>query len=465
MVVAQAKLNPLTRRQERAQDEIDRLVASRQQTPEATKRLDDLKEILAVLSGLEAKTADELDHYLALADDVLRRKRPFDRSLFKDAVGPVTAEQLYVNQKISDLISNAEMEQSDYRRGGKLNVFFGEEKRYFGAKISVFIFNTMVLIGSTLGLLGVLHWIAETESLPHEVERTLFHLSVNPAHVFADDAERNQLHAAHEKNGDKNRGPAANPLRGIGKETQKEGVDNSEEREPEHEETSPDREPQGREGKGDDGVDREADHFRKGIVGRTSETRLAFIGHGDLSIADPAHHSAEKAVPLRHAQKRVDDLTIHEAEVARVGRNGSARYAMDESIKNFCAPEFERALARPLGALRVGDVITFLPAREHRLDQFRRILQVGIHDHDRITRGVFESGGGGNLLPEIARETQAAHARVGARQLVQDARGFILAAVVHEDELERAGALQAIRDLSETAMRFRQNGRFVVARE
>jgi len=71
----------------------------------------------------------------------------------------VTAEQLYVNQKISDLVSNAEMEQSDYRRGGKLNVFFGEEKRYFGFVVDLFVFNTIVLIGSTLGLLGILHWI------------------------------------------------------------------------------------------------------------------------------------------------------------------------------------------------------------------------------------------------------------------------------------------------------------------
>jgi hypothetical protein len=71
----------------------------------------------------------------------------------------VTAEQLYVNQKVSDLISNAEMEQSDYRRSGKLNVFFGEEKRYLGMKIDLFFFNTLVLVGSTLALLGILHWI------------------------------------------------------------------------------------------------------------------------------------------------------------------------------------------------------------------------------------------------------------------------------------------------------------------
>ena len=84
-----------------------------------------MKEILAILSGLEAQTAQGVDRYLHIIDEALNRKRPFDRALFKDASGPVTAEQLYVNQKISDLISNAEMEQNDYRRGGKPNVFFG----------------------------------------------------------------------------------------------------------------------------------------------------------------------------------------------------------------------------------------------------------------------------------------------------------------------------------------------------
>jgi hypothetical protein len=159
MVVAQAKLNPLTARQERTQAQIDSLIAKHDSSPDANKRLDELKETLAILSGLEAKTANQLDMYLTMVDEILKGKRRFDRELFKGAVGPITAEQLYVNQKVSDLISNAEMEQSDYRRGGKLNVFFGEEKRYFGFKVDLFVFNTIVLIASTLGLLGVLHWI------------------------------------------------------------------------------------------------------------------------------------------------------------------------------------------------------------------------------------------------------------------------------------------------------------------
>jgi hypothetical protein len=158
IVVAQDKLNPLTQLRDRA-DTMIKKVAREAQTPTEKKRLDDLKETLALLSGLEAKSPAEIDRYLGVAKEILDGKRPFMRGLFKDAVGPVTAEQLYVNQKISDLISNAEMEQNDYRRGGKPNVFFGLEKRYFGIKFVVFAFNIAVLIGSTLVLLGLLHWI------------------------------------------------------------------------------------------------------------------------------------------------------------------------------------------------------------------------------------------------------------------------------------------------------------------
>jgi ABC transport system ATP-binding/permease protein len=169
MVLAQAKLNPLTSRQDRAQREIDRIVARHRQDSAEAKRLEDLKETLALLSGLEAKSVGELDRYLGLVDQILDRKRPFDRTLFKDAAGPVTAEQIYINQKVSDLISNAEMEQSDYRRGSRPNVFFGAQKHYFGIKIGAFVFNTAVLIISTLGLLTLLHWILRKQL---EVVRT-----------------------------------------------------------------------------------------------------------------------------------------------------------------------------------------------------------------------------------------------------------------------------------------------------
>ncbi|PYL61652.1 MAG: hypothetical protein DMF24_06495 [Verrucomicrobia bacterium] len=158
MIVAQAKLNPLTRRQDRANDKIQKL-APTANTPQERARLNDLKDVLALLSGLEGPSPKEIDHYLKLVDPVIAGKQRFDALLLREAKGPVTAEQLYVNQKVSDLLSKAEMEQNDYRRGKKPNVFFGPEKRYFGIRFGVFTFDTSILIASMLGLLVLLHWI------------------------------------------------------------------------------------------------------------------------------------------------------------------------------------------------------------------------------------------------------------------------------------------------------------------
>jgi len=158
MIVAQAKLNPLTLRQDWANDEIQKL-APKAKTLGQRARLNDLKDVLALLSGLEGRSAREIEHYLKLVDPVIAGKQKFDPSLFREAKGPVTAEQLYVNQKVSDLLSKAEMEQNDYRRSKRPNVFFGPEKRYFGIKFGMFTFDTIVLIGSMLGLLVLLHWI------------------------------------------------------------------------------------------------------------------------------------------------------------------------------------------------------------------------------------------------------------------------------------------------------------------
>jgi hypothetical protein len=118
-----------------------------------------LKDVLALLSGLEGPSPRDIDRYLKLVDPVLAGKQRFNRALSKDAKGPVTADQLYVNQKVSDLISRAEMEQNDYRRGSKPNVFFGLDKRYFGIAFGVFTFDTAVLLLSILVLLVLLHWI------------------------------------------------------------------------------------------------------------------------------------------------------------------------------------------------------------------------------------------------------------------------------------------------------------------
>ena len=162
LVFAQAKLNPLTRRQETIQEQINAIVANKNATPASSDRLEDLKDTLAVLSGLSAPDAKTLDAQFQQVDKIIAGAT-FDRSNFKRAGEGVTAEQLYVNQKVTDLISKAEMEQSDYRESRHLNVFFGPVKEYFGIRAGLLWFNSAVLISSTLGLFFILYLILRAQ--------------------------------------------------------------------------------------------------------------------------------------------------------------------------------------------------------------------------------------------------------------------------------------------------------------
>lgn len=162
LVYAQAKLNPLTSRQEKIQSLINEIVRSKNLTPERAERLDDLKEALAVLSGLEAERPDKIRRAFRRIDAVIDGAR-FDPTKFESLGTGVTAEQLYVNQKVTDLVSKAEMEQSDYREDRHLNVFFGPVKEYFGIRAGMLWFNSAVLVASTLFLFVVLHQILRSQ--------------------------------------------------------------------------------------------------------------------------------------------------------------------------------------------------------------------------------------------------------------------------------------------------------------
>lgn len=162
IIYAQAKLNPLTRRQEAIQAQIARLAGLRDPSEADEQRLDDLKDLLALVSGLQGENAAAVDRALTQIDRVIEGAGYDPRSIGVRP-GPVTAEQLYVNQKVNDLVSKAEMEQLDYRldQGVKrhLNVFFGPIKEYFGVRFSVLTFNAAVLIFATIAAFFVLYFI------------------------------------------------------------------------------------------------------------------------------------------------------------------------------------------------------------------------------------------------------------------------------------------------------------------
>lgn len=162
LVYAQAKLNPLTRRQERIQNEIATLAKEPNASETMEERLYDLKELLALVSGLRGSSPADVDQRLAKIDKVIGGGA-FDADSLISNSSEMTAEQLYVNQKITDLVSKAEMEQLDYRldagHTGHLNVFFGPVKEYFGIRASVLVFNAGVMILFTLVGFVVLYYV------------------------------------------------------------------------------------------------------------------------------------------------------------------------------------------------------------------------------------------------------------------------------------------------------------------
>jgi len=162
LVVAQAKLNPLAIRQDKIQRQIDALVAMHERTPEEARRLEDLKDTLALLSGMEAGTLREIEKRLRRVDQIIGGKR-LDAGDLRAKTSGLTTERLYTNQKVGDLVSKAETEQSDYRRPTHVNVFFGPVKRYLGMKMSIFTSNIGVLVLSSLGLLGALYAVLKRQ--------------------------------------------------------------------------------------------------------------------------------------------------------------------------------------------------------------------------------------------------------------------------------------------------------------
>ena len=158
LVYAQAKLNPLTVRQERIQTQINELARNPDLDENGRSRLEDLKELLAILSGLQGTDTKAIEANLRSIDRVIAGDA-LPPDLLEPARGDVTAERLFVNQKTTDLVNKAEMEQADYRESRFLNVFFGPDKKYFGIRSSVLTFNAWVLILSSLAMFQSLYFI------------------------------------------------------------------------------------------------------------------------------------------------------------------------------------------------------------------------------------------------------------------------------------------------------------------
>jgi hypothetical protein len=78
----------------------------------------------------------------------------------------VSAQRRYSNQKVGEMVYKAETEQSDYRRDRPANVFFSPDKYVGGIRINVYLWNSLILLFSSAGLLALLHAILSGQLRP-----------------------------------------------------------------------------------------------------------------------------------------------------------------------------------------------------------------------------------------------------------------------------------------------------------
>lgn len=135
IIIAQDQQNPLASSQAALERELQDLIVVENLSDEQVSRLDMVKEALALISGLYAEDPSELRKQLHAIQDALDNNT-FDPEKFPSPEGdaPVSAVDLYQNQKIRDLVNKAEMERQDYRRKKSPNVFFGLKKILYEEK-------------------------------------------------------------------------------------------------------------------------------------------------------------------------------------------------------------------------------------------------------------------------------------------------------------------------------------------
>ncbi len=157
MVLTQGNSNPLAAAQEALNQRIRTLTSYQSLDAGQEAALNQAKEALVKISGLEERNAAALYRRInSIMDSVTDGTYDPAAHEVRERDRTVSAESVYENQKIRDLVSKAEMERRDFRRKSQPNVFFGSEKRYtlrlFGHTLIDLKTDTLSLNGTMIVL-------------------------------------------------------------------------------------------------------------------------------------------------------------------------------------------------------------------------------------------------------------------------------------------------------------------------
>ncbi len=96
-------------------------------------------------------------------------------------------------------------------------------------------------------------------------------------------------------------------------------------------------------------------------------------------------------------------------------------------------------LVGAVGALAVDHQVALAPLLHEGRDHLGRVLEIRIHDDDRVAPHMVEAGRDGDLLAEIAAERHRADPRVREALLANERQGIVAAPVVDENDLPDRG--------------------------
>jgi hypothetical protein len=129
--------------------------------------LEDLKQALIDVSVMSSNSGRELDKRMGLVDRIVRGEELQASGLEGAPSGSRwTAQRRFSNQKVGEMVYKAETEQNDYRLDQKVNVFFSPDKYVWGVRVSVYLWNSLVLLFSSAALLALLHVILSRQLRP-----------------------------------------------------------------------------------------------------------------------------------------------------------------------------------------------------------------------------------------------------------------------------------------------------------
>ena len=154
--------------------------------------------------------------------------------------------------------------------------------------------------------------------------------------------------------------------------------------------------------------------------------------HAGGAEADPGIESLAEPAALAQRVHRVDRLAIEQEKVGRAFRDFQVRDAFEKSVEQLRQIGSRPALAHAVLPQAEDDLAAGAPSGEKLGNDLGGMLEIRVHQDDRVAASVPETGGDRRLLAEIPAQRHRADVRVDFREPPKLRQRAVLRSVVDE---------------------------------